>query len=144
LSRTSSLKRVRTLIKAPSFKPVRTSVANKCPRKVVLCSELEVQRATCSSTLKDSKFPHHLMLNSGGSEFERTSIMKVYSYTYCSLNGYHHSSTPPLKSFLNVRRRLLKTQSISRLEFLSPTKAKPFDHDTIKEVDYELSMMMYL
>ncbi|GAB4832243.1 hypothetical protein Ancab_006257 [Ancistrocladus abbreviatus] len=138
LSRTSSLKRVRTLIKAPSFKPVRTSVANKCSREVILCLKLEVQRATCSSTLKDSKLPPYFMLNPGDSESEGTSIMKVYPYTYCSLNGHRHSSAPLLKSFLNTRRQLLKTQSIRRLEFPSPTRAKPSNHDKIKEVDSEL------
>ncbi|XVF24216.1 hypothetical protein REPUB_Repub13aG0108600 [Reevesia pubescens] len=108
LTRTSSLKLVmRTLTKSPSFKPARAS-AKKCSR-VALCTDINVQRSTCSSTLKDPKFPSYLMLNPGGTESEGTSIMKVCPYTYCSLNGHHHTPLPPLKCFLKARRRSLKT-----------------------------------
>lgn len=122
LSRVSSLKKVRTLTKAPSFKHTRTGV-NKCS-KVVLCENLEVQRNTCSSTLKDSKFPPYLKLNPGATEAQGTSVMKVCSYNYCSLNGHHHKPAPPLRCFLASRRKLLKTQKLAKPEILSPRKAK--------------------
>lgn len=96
----SSLKKMRTLIKAPSFKHTRSAGAYK---KVV------VQRATCSSTLKDSKFPTYLKLKPGATEAEGNSVFKVCPYNYCSLNGHHHVSAPPLKRFLSSRRRLMKT-----------------------------------
>jgi len=106
LIRSTSLSLVRTLTKTTSFKASRTS----CPRKST--------RATCSSTLKDSSFPSYLMLNPGGTELEGTSVMKVCSYTYCSLNGHHHhADLPPLKTFMSSRRRVLKRV---KLEALSP------------------------
>ncbi|TYH19675.1 hypothetical protein ES288_A05G370500v1 [Gossypium darwinii] len=122
LTRTSNLKLVRTLTKSPTFKPARAS-AKKCSR-VALCADMNVQRATCSSTLKDSKFPSYLMLNHG-TESEGTSIIKVCSYTYCSLNGHHHTPLPPLKCFLKARRRSMKTQRSMKMEALSPRRVKP-------------------
>ncbi|KAI3425619.1 CaM_binding domain-containing protein [Psidium guajava] len=113
LKRSSSLKLVRTLTKTPSFKPARSSV-KKCS-KVVLCSDMDAQRATCSSTLKDSKSPEYLMLSPGGTEAEGTSAMKVCPYTYCSLNGHRHARSPPLKCFLSARRRSMKTQKNAKV-----------------------------
>ncbi|OMO50002.1 hypothetical protein CCACVL1_30718 [Corchorus capsularis] len=124
LTKTSSLKFVRTLTKSPSFKPARAS-AKKCSRGVALCADMDAQRATCSSTLKDSKFPAYLMLNPGGTESEGTSVLKVCPYTYCSLNGHHHTPLPPLKCFLKARRRSLKTQRSMKMEALSPRRLKP-------------------
>ncbi|XP_044493670.1 calmodulin binding protein PICBP-like [Mangifera indica] len=123
LTKSSSLKMVRTLTKAPTFKNGRGS-ARKCSR-VVLCADMDAQRATCSSTLKDSKFPDYLMLSPGATEAEGTSALKVCPYTYCSLNGHHHTPLPPLKCFLSARRRLLKTQKNKKLEALSPRRVTP-------------------
>jgi hypothetical protein len=100
-----SLSLVRTLTKTTSFKGCRNF-----PRKST--------RATCSSTLKDAKFPSYLKLNHGGTELEGTSVMRVCSYSYCSLNGHHHhGDLPPLKTFMSSRRRVLKRV---KLEALSP------------------------
>ncbi|KAL5101879.1 hypothetical protein RYX36_006206 [Vicia faba] len=102
-----SLSLVRTLTKTTSFKGSRNS-----PRKST--------RATCSSTLKDSNFPSYLELNHGGTELEGSSVMRVCSYSYCSLNGHHHhhgDNLPPLKTFVSSRRRVLKRV---KLEALSP------------------------
>lgn len=123
LTRTSSLKLVRTLTKSPSFKPLRVST-KKCSQ-VVLCENLEVQKATCSSTLKDSKFPTYLALSTGATESEGTSAMKVCPYTYCSLNGHRHAPVPPLKCFLKARKRVLKAQKSMKLGCLSPCWVKP-------------------
>lgn len=123
LARTSSSKLVRTLTKTTSFKPARTS-AKKCS-PLVLTENLDIQRATCSSTLKDSNFPAFLELSSGATEVEGTSVTKVCPYTYCSLNGHHHPPLPPLKSFLSTRRRMLKTQRSFKLGCLSPRRSKP-------------------
>lgn len=98
---------VRTLTKTTSFKGSRNS-----PRKST--------RATCSSTLKDSNFPSYLELNHGGTQLEGSSVMRVCSYSYCSLNGHHHhhgDNLPPLKTFVASRRRVLKRV---KLEALSP------------------------
>ncbi|KAF3437461.1 hypothetical protein FNV43_RR20214 [Rhamnella rubrinervis] len=123
LTKSSSLKLVRTLTKSPSFKPARASA--KKSSRVALCADMDAQSATCSSTLKDSKFPSYLTLNPGGTEAEGTSVMKVCPYTYCSLNGHHHTPLPPLKCFLSARRRSMKTQKIMKLQALSPRKTKP-------------------
>ncbi|XP_031091596.1 calmodulin binding protein PICBP-like isoform X1 [Ipomoea triloba] len=117
-TRTTSL---RALTKAPSFKPAR---AKKCSQ-VVMCEDLEVQRATCSSTLKDSKFPCYLELSPGGTESQGTSAMKVCPYTYCSLNGHHRLPLPPLKCFVSARRRALKGQRSFKIGCLSPRRSKP-------------------
>ncbi|KAL2478377.1 uncharacterized protein Fot_47391 [Forsythia ovata] len=123
LSRTSNLKTMRILTKTPSFKPARSS-AKKCS-PVVFCENLDVQRSTCSSTLKDYKFPSYLSLSPGGTESEGTSVMKVCPYTYCSLNGHRHAPVPPLKKFLSARRLLIKTQRGLKLGCLSPRRSRP-------------------
>lgn len=110
------------LTKTPSFKPSRSS-ANKCS-PVVLCENLNVKRSTCSSTLKDYKFPSYLGLNPGGTESEGTSVMKVCPYNYCSLNGHKHASVPPLKKFLSARRLMIKTQRGLKLGCLSPRRSR--------------------
>ncbi|KAG6579114.1 Calmodulin binding protein PICBP, partial [Cucurbita argyrosperma subsp. sororia] len=107
LTKCSSEKLVRTLTKTPSFKK---------SSRVALCADMNSHRATCSSTLKDSKFPAYLMLSHGATESEGTSTMKVCPYTYCSLNGHRHVPAPPLKCFLSARRRLLKTQKNLKVE----------------------------
>ncbi|XP_002513102.2 calmodulin binding protein PICBP [Ricinus communis] len=135
LTRTSSLKLVRTLTKTPSFKPAR-SATKKCSR-VALCADMDVQTATCSSTLKDSKFPAYLMLNPGGTEAEGTSVLKVCPYTYCSLNGHHHAPLPPLKCFLKAKRRSVKAQRSVKLEVPSPCKVEP-SVDGTEEISSEL------
>ncbi|XP_061357496.1 calmodulin binding protein PICBP-like [Gastrolobium bilobum] len=136
LTRSSSLSLVRTLTKTTSFKASRT-----CPSKstrAAICADMSApQKATCSSTLKNSKFPQYLMLNPGGTESEGTSIMKVCPYTYCSLNGHHHSDLPPLKSFMSSRRRLLKTQKRIKIEALSPRRLKVPHETEKKDSDHE-------
>ncbi|RZC83005.1 hypothetical protein C5167_045789 [Papaver somniferum] len=120
LTKSNSLKPVRTLTKTTSTKagkPKKSSTA-------VLNQNINMSRATCSSTLKDSKFPNYLMINPGRSESEGTSVMKVCPYTYCSLNGHHHAPSPPLKCFLSAKRRLLRTQRSLRLKSLSPGGTK--------------------
>ncbi|XP_021766031.1 uncharacterized protein LOC110730539 [Chenopodium quinoa] len=131
LNKLSSLKKMRALTKSPSFKHTRSGAC----KKLVLCqNDLDVQRATCSSTLKDSKFPTYLKLKPGATEAEGNSVFKVCPYTYCSLNGHHHISAPPLKRFLASRRRLLKTLKV-RPEVLSPHKAKATENNKAIEGD---------
>lgn len=132
----------RTLTKSPSFKPSRGS-ARRCST-VVLCENLDAQRATCSSTLKDCKFPAYLNLSEGGTESEGTSAVKVCPYTYCSLNGHHHAPLPPLKCFLSARRRTIKTQRSGKLGCLSPRRARPVGDDAlIEEEDKDFFVEIY-
>ncbi|CAM0955766.1 unnamed protein product [Alopecurus aequalis] len=67
-------------------------------------------RPTCSSTLKETKFPSALDLAPGSTDAEGPAAMRVCPYNYCSLNGHTHSPAVPLRSFLATRRRLIKTQ----------------------------------
>lgn len=81
-------------------------------------------RATCSSTMKHSKFPNHLDPKSRLSEAEKTSILHVCPFNYCSLNGHHHHPPlPPLRRLPSGRRRLLKNQSV-KLRGLSSFKRR--------------------
>ncbi|XP_041999446.1 calmodulin binding protein PICBP-like [Salvia splendens] len=105
LSRKSSFRNVRVLIKRASFKPKRSLLRN-----------VGVDRATYSSTLKDSKFPapaevqlHHC----GEQESEKSSAVKVCRYHHCSLHGGCLTSgepAPPLKRFLYMRKQSLRKQ----------------------------------
>ncbi|CAN4080655.1 unnamed protein product [Withania somnifera] len=125
LARTSSLKLVRTtMTKTPSCKPARLSAKKSCS-PIVLYDNFQVERATCSSTLKEAKFPSYLELSPEGTESDGTSVFKVCPYTYCSLNGHHHPPLPPLKCFLSARRRTLKNQRNFKLGCLSPRRANP-------------------
>lgn len=129
------LKLVRTLTKTTSFKPSR----NKCS-PLVLTETLDFKRKTCSSTLKDAKFPGYLTLDPGGSEAEGTSAINVCPYTYCSLNGHHHHHPlPPLKSFMSARRRMLKTQRSIKLGCLSPRRSsKPNNNNNNEAITEEV------
>ncbi|KAJ6414432.1 hypothetical protein OIU84_003433 [Salix udensis] len=119
LSKTSGLKLART----PTFKPARGTAKKRS--RAALYADGGTQKATCSSTLKDSKFPAYLKLNPGGSEAEGTSVKKVCPHAYCSLNGHHHKPVPQLKGFLKARRRSLKVQRSIKLEVLSPRRTRP-------------------
>ncbi|KAG7032644.1 hypothetical protein SDJN02_06694, partial [Cucurbita argyrosperma subsp. argyrosperma] len=107
LTRCPSVKLARTLTKTASFKKASRGA---------LCADMNSHRATCSSTLKDTKFPAYLTLSPGATESEGTSTMKVCPYTYCSLNGHRHAPLPPLKCFLSARRRSLKTPKNLKVE----------------------------
>ncbi|XP_077241656.1 uncharacterized protein LOC143882116 [Tasmannia lanceolata] len=111
LRRTSSLKLVR-----PSMKKTSSGVASY--------PNPNVNRATCSSTLKDSKFPEYVALHPGATESQGTSIVKVCPYTYCSLNGHHHEPLPPLKRFLSAKRRFLRMQKSMMMKGLSSPRIK--------------------
>ncbi|CAF2094775.1 unnamed protein product [Brassica rapa] len=119
-----SSRMVRGLTKAPSFKR---------------CS----QRATCSSTLKDSKFPDYLMLHDDDEAVSGTSVLKVCPYTYCSLNGHLHKQYPPLKSFISSRRRSLKSQKKASkeevVEMYVEEKKESIEADVVTQISEALS-----
>ncbi|KAJ6713986.1 CALMODULIN-BINDING PROTEIN-RELATED [Salix viminalis] len=122
---------IKTTDGSPNYmKSTSSSEARKERSLVALCEDVSAQTSTCSSTLKDSKFPPYLMLNPGGTESEGTSVVKVCPYTYCSLNGHHHKPVPPLKCFLKARRHSLKVQKSMKWEVLSPRRARPSGEGT--------------
>ncbi|KAH9602436.1 hypothetical protein KSS87_003379 [Heliosperma pusillum] len=133
VGKSSSLKKVRTLTKSPTFKHTRTGTGTH-NKKMVLCENLEAQRPTCSSTLRDSKFPSYLKLTPGATEAQGTSLMKVCPYNYCSLNGHRHAVAPPLKPFLSSRRRMLKTLKTVKPGAFTPRKRK-LPEDKVTEDD---------
>ncbi|CAK7342714.1 unnamed protein product [Dovyalis caffra] len=118
-TRTSTLRPVRFLTKVASIRTKRPST-KKCSQ----IPDAGLQKATCSSAIKDSKFPNHLELQPGRSESEGNSAMKVCPYSYCSLHGRRHSAVPPLKRFVSMRRRLLKTQKSMKSESQPSRRAK--------------------
>ncbi|CAL4893297.1 unnamed protein product [Urochloa decumbens] len=81
-------------------------------------------RATCSSTMKEAKFPDALDLAPGATVAEGPAALRVCPYTYCSLNGHTHSPAVPLRSFLASRRRLIKTQQSMKLKGVSAFRKK--------------------
>lgn len=71
------------------------------------CQQVQV-KSTCSSTLKDSKFPQQVELHPGLRESDRISKVKVCSYNHCSLNRRCDDPSAPIKRVFR-RRRVLKT-----------------------------------
>ncbi|ESR34491.1 hypothetical protein CICLE_v10004157mg [Citrus x clementina] len=123
--RTATLRPQRILTKTASLKSKRSSM--KKSSEVSVISGPSIYRATCSSTLKDAKFPHGAELQPGGSESEGISAMKVCRYSYCSLHGHRHGphgALPPLKRFISLRRRSLKSQKSMKQESCSVPKVK--------------------
>ncbi|TMW98539.1 hypothetical protein EJD97_003906 [Solanum chilense] len=86
-------------------------------------------KSTCSSTLKDSKFPQQVELHPGLNESDRISKVKVCSYHHCSLNKHSDDDpSPPVKRVYR-RRRLLKPQKSIRLQ----SESTNADHFSIEK-----------
>uniref|UniRef100_A0A6N2N5M6 Calmodulin-binding domain-containing protein n=1 Tax=Salix viminalis TaxID=40686 RepID=A0A6N2N5M6_SALVM len=119
MTRNSTLRPLRILTKVASLRTKRPSM-----KKRSQIPESGIQKATCSSAIKDSKFPDHLELPPEGRESEGNSAMKVCPYSYCSLHGHRHSDVPPLKRFVSIRRRLLKNQKSMKSESRSSRRVK--------------------
>ena len=119
MTRTSTLRPVRILTKVASIRTKRPSM-----KKRSQIPDSGIQKATCSSAIKDSKFPYHLELQPEGRESEGNSAMEVCPYSYCSLHGHHHSDVPPLKRFVSIRRRLLRNQKSMKSESRSSRRLK--------------------
>ncbi|XP_060182681.1 calmodulin binding protein PICBP-like isoform X1 [Lycium barbarum] len=102
LSRTTSMRSVKILINKASFKSKRgTSKCCQIPDK-----------ATCSSTIKNSKFKEHVEFQPG--KTESMSKFKVCSYHHCSLHGGHYDDPSPSVKRVYRRKRLLKSQKSIR------------------------------
>ncbi|KAJ7972164.1 Calmodulin-binding domain [Quillaja saponaria] len=114
ITRKLSFKAVRILTKMATFKSKKPSIG-KCT-KTSQFSNSNICRGTCSSTLKDSKFPDQIDLQLGGNESERVPDMKVCHYTYCSLHGHRHDNLPPLKRFVSLRRRPSKMEKSIKMD----------------------------
>lgn len=105
LSRTSSFRSVRILIKRGSFKPKRSLL-----RHSEVSEDVHVDRATYSSTLKDSKFPLPVEVLQ---ESEKSPAVRVCRYHHCSLHGGCHGGEDPAplpKRFLYKRKQSMRRQ----------------------------------
>lgn len=124
-TRSSTSKSLRTLTTNPISKPSRA-----CPRKssrvVAPSADMNSQRATCSSTLKDSEFSAYHMLNHGGTE--GTTIMEVCPYTFCSLNDHYHAGRRVSKTQKTMNQEAL---SLPRLKDPTETKGSHFEQNVI-------------
>lgn len=101
-TRMPSLRSVRILKGRASFKSHRSLMK----KQNETAKDLNVVRATCSSTLKDSKFSKEIDILEGEIKVEELSALKVCPYHHCSLYGHCHG--PELvekKPFL--RRKML-------------------------------------
>lgn len=126
LTRKPSLRPTRVLTKIGSLRKSKMPGMAKKSSELSKPAGLSISRATCSSTIKDSKFPNYFDIEQKG-----ISFMEVCPFTYCSLNGHCHASLPPLKRFLSARRCLLKSQRSMKGESLNPHRAE--DSGSIKK-----------
>ncbi|KAK4272475.1 hypothetical protein QN277_021029 [Acacia crassicarpa] len=93
--------------------------------KISQSSDPSLHKATCSSTLKDSHFSDLIELPLEGNGSEQVPLSKkVCPYTYCSLHGRHRDNVPPLKRFVSMRRRQMKTHKNSKMESRPVTESK--------------------
>ncbi|KAG8069002.1 hypothetical protein GUJ93_ZPchr0005g14339 [Zizania palustris] len=83
-------------VSPPRRRPVRVVTRGK----VWFPKVTGLGRSTCSSTMKEAKFPDALDLAPDVTDAEGPAAMQVCPYTYCSLNGHVHSLAVPLQSFL--------------------------------------------
>ncbi|KAJ1404166.1 Calmodulin-binding domain, plant [Sesbania bispinosa] len=114
LTRRLTLKPVRILTKMSTFKSKNSSM-EKGPL-MSQSPDSSLHKATCSSTLKDSHFRDHIDLPQDGSDSQVVPAMKVCTYSYCSLHGHRHGNLPPLKRFVSMRRRVLKSQKSMKMD----------------------------
>lgn len=122
ITRRLSLKPVRILTKMATFKSRNSSIERG--NQISESPDRSLLRATCSSALKDSHFPDHIDLPQEGSDSQGVSSVKVCPYSYCSLHGHRHGDQPPLKRFVSMRRRVLKSQKPTKMDRQPFTKSK--------------------
>ncbi|CAN4089837.1 unnamed protein product [Withania somnifera] len=121
LSRTSSMRSVKILINKASFKSKKST--SKC------CHIPD--KATCSSTIKDSKFKEHVEFLPRQTESDRMSNFKVCSYHHCSLHGGHYDDpSPPVK---RVYRRKRLEFTVDEIALLEKTQLSPSLDPSVSE-----------
>nr|GME04268.1 calmodulin binding protein PICBP-like [Ipomoea batatas] len=105
LASSSSAKSFQTLMRSSSLRSLRVSFKSRRRSVKVLPEAKAVDTATCSSTIKNSKFPEKVELLPGQAESERISVHRVCSYHHCSLNGHSHDSPSIPPKRVHPRRR---------------------------------------
>ncbi|XP_019187414.1 PREDICTED: uncharacterized protein LOC109181902 isoform X2 [Ipomoea nil] len=105
LAASSSVKSFQTLMRSSSLRTLRVSFKSRRRSAKFLPEAKPVDTATCSSTIKNSKFPEKVELLPGQAESERISVYRVCSYHHCSLNGHSHDSPSIPPKRVHPRRR---------------------------------------
>lgn len=117
----NSTRNVRVLVKKASLKPRRNPLNSS-----QIAADSHAEKATCSSTIKHSRFSGDVELQVGQTEAERISSLKVCPYHHCSLNGRSHD--PPSKEHhhsSHAKRPSLKQQVSKKPWSLNKSKEKP-------------------
>lgn len=81
----NSTRNVRVLVKKASLKTRRNPLKS---------THIAAEKATCSSTIKQSRFNQHVQLQAGQTEAEKISLLKVCPYHHCSLHAHSHDPPP--------------------------------------------------
>ncbi|KAJ9544034.1 hypothetical protein OSB04_023741 [Centaurea solstitialis] len=112
-----------------NFKPKKSSTEKTS-------EEAHLERATFSSTLKDSKFPEHLKHQAGPLEPEEVlPVAKLCPYQHCSLHGHHHHHhEPPTKRFEYLKRR-----TANDVQKSAKPETKPMDKSSGKKREAKVS-----
>ncbi|XP_074562863.1 uncharacterized protein LOC141819468 isoform X2 [Curcuma longa] len=118
-------KHLKTLARKASLRPRRPSM-KKIYETSVLSPRRKVSRATCSSTMKESKFPNVSEVNPGNEVAALTSAVKVCPFNYCSLHGRRHQHLQPLRRLPSARRRSFRTQRSVKLRRVSSIRRRSF------------------
>lgn len=123
-SATSSQKSLQALTKSSSVRKLRSRTTFKAKsssakKNLKISQDLSLNRPTCSSTLKDSKFQKEAEEYPGQTESEIISVKKVCPYNHCSLHGHSHAPEAPPKRFSYLRRRSMKKQNVVKPKRLS-------------------------
>lgn len=105
----NSTRNVRVLVKKASLKTRRNPLKS---------TQIPAEKATCSSTIKQSRFNQHVQLQAGQTEAEKISLLKVCPYHHCSLHAHSqdHSS--------HAEKQLVKPQISKKPRSLSKSKDK--------------------
>lgn len=125
--RTATLISMRISAKMPGLKAKRPS------SKISEISGSSVHRATCSSAIKDSKFPVQVENQQGGDVSGKISATTVCHYSYCSIHGHHHAAAT-LKGLKSARKRI-KSQRSNKLGVLPQSGRKDFGGENSCEAE---------
>ncbi|XP_022983685.1 calmodulin binding protein PICBP-like [Cucurbita maxima] len=120
LTRKASLKPVRKFAKLAASKFKKYSKMEMSELHPESC----VEKMTCSSALKGSKFSDNIEIQPGEEkESEKLAVKKICPYSYCSLHGHSHRNAAPLKRFKSMRKRAMRAQK-NKTESEPPFRAK--------------------
>ncbi|XP_071717781.1 calmodulin binding protein PICBP-like [Rutidosis leptorrhynchoides] len=136
-TRTGSLRSVKILRSKSKNKSTLKSKKSSINKKSEISEESNLERATFSSILKDSKFPAELKHQPDPFEPEEVlPVAKICPYQHCSLHGHHHHNhDPPKKRFDYLKRRTTNNQKTVK------PKSQPLNKSSIKKREVKVTKM---